>query len=55
MGKENINSKLRIASIGKVTTEAAEKLGMSCLITAQTSTYEGLSEEIINYYKLKSQ
>lgn len=55
MGKENISPNLRIASIGKVTTEAAEKMGLSCLITAETSTYEGLSEEIVNYYKLNSQ
>jgi uroporphyrinogen-III synthase len=55
MGKENISSKLRIASIGKVTTEAAEKQGLSCLITAQDSTYEGLSEEIVKYYKTISQ
>jgi uroporphyrinogen-III synthase len=51
MGKENIHPKLRIASIGKVTTQAAEKHGLKCLITAEISTYEGLSEEIVNYYK----
>jgi len=55
MGKENIHPNLRIASIGKVTTEEAEKQGLKCLITAENSTYEGLSEEIIKYYNTENQ
>jgi len=51
MGKENVNCNLRVASIGQVTTKAAEKQGLKCLITAESSTYEGLSEEIIKYYQ----
>jgi len=54
VGTEYINPELRVASIGKVTTRAAEKYGLRCMITAETSTYEGLANEIINYYKLKN-
>ena len=54
VGPEYINPELRVASIGKVTTRAAERYGLTCMITAQTSTYEGLADEIINYYKLKN-
>ena len=54
VGPEYINPELRVASIGKVTTRAAERYGLTCMITAQTSTYEGLANEIINYYKLKN-
>lgn len=50
VGPEYINPELRVASIGKVTTCAAEKYGLKCKITAETSTYEGLANEIINYY-----
>ena len=51
MGKENISPDFRIASIGQVTTQAVEKIGLKSLITSENSTYEGLSEEIVKYYK----
>ena len=47
---ENINPDLRVACIGKVTQRTAEKHGLKCVITADTSTYEGLAYEIMNYY-----
>ena len=50
VGSELMNPELRIASIGKVTTRAAEQFGLICKITAETSTYEGLANEIITYY-----
>jgi len=50
VGTEYINPELRVASIGRVTTCAAEQYGLICKITAETSTYEGLANEIINYY-----
>jgi uroporphyrinogen-III synthase len=46
----NINPDLRVACIGKITQSTAEKYGLKCLITADTSTYEGLACEILNYY-----
>ena len=54
VGPENITPELRVASIGRVTTRAAEQYGLICIITAETSTYEGLANEIINYYKFKN-
>lgn len=51
MGKENIKSDFRIASIGKVTTQAIENQGLKALITSEVSTYEGLMEEIVKYYQ----
>jgi Uroporphyrinogen-III synthase len=51
MGKENIKPDLRIASIGKVTTQAVENQGLKALITSEVSTYEGLMEEIVKYYQ----
>ncbi len=51
---EYVNRELRVASIGEVTTRAAERYGLTCMITAGTSTYEGLANEIINYYKIKN-
>lgn len=50
LGPQYVNQELRTASIGKVTTKAAEQYGLRCLVTAETSTYEGLADEIINYY-----
>jgi uroporphyrinogen-III synthase len=47
---QNINPDLRVACIGKITRQTAEKYGLKCLITAETSTYEGLAYEILNYY-----
>lgn len=49
-----MNSGLRWASIGPVTTKAAAKYGLAPLITATHSTYEGLAQDIIDYYTLKS-
>jgi uroporphyrinogen-III synthase len=50
-----INPELRVACIGKVTQHAAEQYGLKCVITANTSTYEGLATEILNYYyKIKN-
>lgn len=54
VGPENITPELRVASIGRVTTRAAEQYGLRCIITAETSTYEGMANEIINYYKFKN-
>ena len=55
LGPQYINPELRFASIGKVTTSAAEQYGLMCMITAETSTYEGLANEILNYYyKIKN-
>ncbi len=53
MGPAMISS-LRWASIGPVTTKAAAKYGLNPLITATHSTYEGLAQNIIEYYTLKS-
>jgi uroporphyrinogen-III synthase len=50
LGNEIIISSVRAASIGKVTSAAAEEYGIRCLVTAARSTYEGLAEEIVNYY-----
>ena len=52
---ENLRHTLRAASIGAVTTKAAERLGFPCLLTATRSTYEGLADEIVNYYTLNKQ
>lgn len=46
----NIHPDLRIACIGKITRLAAEKYGLKSIITASTSTYQGLAYEILNYY-----
>jgi uroporphyrinogen-III synthase len=46
-------SGLRAASIGRVTTHAAERSGITCLVTASKSTYEGLADEIVKYYTKK--
>ncbi len=50
IGPAYINREIKSASIGKVTTKAAEQHGLNCLITAETSTYEGMADEIQNYY-----
>jgi uroporphyrinogen-III synthase len=47
---QNIRSGLRVACIGKVTQRTAEQYGLKCVVTADTSTYEGLATEILNYY-----
>jgi uroporphyrinogen-III synthase len=52
LGEENITPEIRAASIGKVTTRAVEAHGLTCLVTATRSTYEGLADEIVNYYTL---
>ena len=52
IGPENVNPELRVASIGKVTTRAVEQHGLTCLVTAAKSTYEGLANEIVNYYTI---
>jgi len=55
LGSENLNPQLRLACIGNVTAKAAEQYGLKSTITAQTSTYEGLAHEIMNYYyKIKN-
>jgi len=55
LGPQNLNPELRFACIGKVTERAAEKFGLKCAITAEPSTYEGLANEILNYYyKIKN-
>lgn len=54
LSPQYLNQELRFASIGKVTTLAAEQYGLRCTITAETSTYEGLANEILNYYKTKN-
>lgn len=51
VGREKLDTNLRAASIGSVTTRALEHAGLTSMITAKTSTYEGLADEIINYYK----
>ena len=54
-GPRHMDTELRFACIGKVTESAAKKCGLSCMITAETSTYEGLAKEILNYYyKIKN-
>jgi len=53
LGNEINKSSIRAASIGKVTSAAAEQYGIRCLVTAVRSTYEGLAEEIVNYYTTK--
>ena len=53
MEKEMSVPDTRVASIGVVTTRAAMNHGMTCLVTATKSTYEGLADEIVNYYTLK--
>lgn len=50
IGRENLDPGLRFASIGEVTTRAAKQLGLNCLVTAGTSTYEGLAKAIQNFY-----
>ncbi|HBH85522.1 MAG: hypothetical protein A2X05_03280 [Bacteroidetes bacterium GWE2_41_25] len=52
IGHENINPELRVASIGKVTACAVEQHGLTCLVTSAKSTYEGLADEIVNYYTI---
>jgi len=42
---------LKIASIGATTTTAIENAGVKPLLTARQSNVEGLSEEILTYYK----
>jgi uroporphyrinogen-III synthase len=54
IGPEYLNHRLRLACIGKVTAKAATQLGLSSSVTAETSTYEGLAKEILNYYKIKN-
>ena len=54
IGPENVNPELRVASIGEVTTRAVEQHGLTCLVTAKTSTYEGMADEIVNYYTNKN-
>lgn len=55
LGPQHLNPDLRFACIGKVTKRAAEQYGLRCMITAETSTYEGLADEILNYYyKIKN-
>jgi uroporphyrinogen-III synthase len=54
MRNEMIVSETRVASIGMVTTRSAQNYGMHCLITATKSTYEGLADEIVNYYTIKN-
>jgi uroporphyrinogen-III synthase len=49
-GPDINKSGLRAASIGHVTTNAAERSGITCLLTASKSTYEGLADEIVKYY-----
>ena len=44
---------IRVASIGIVTTRTARDHGITCLVTATKSTYEGLADEIVNYYTIK--
>jgi uroporphyrinogen-III synthase len=53
LGDEISLSSIRAASIGKVTSAAAEQYGIRCLVTAARSTYEGLAEGIVNYYTTK--
>jgi uroporphyrinogen-III synthase len=50
LGNDVDGGKIRAASIGKVTSAAAEECGIRCLVTAARSTYEGLAEGIVNYY-----
>ena len=47
---KSINPDIRVACIGKTTKRTAEEYGLKCVITADTSTYEGLAYEILNYY-----
>ena len=51
-GTENI-SKVKIASIGAVTSEAIRQGNAEPLITAKTSNAEGLYKTIIDYYQTK--
>lgn len=43
--------RLKVACIGSVTASAAMKYGISSLVTAEESTYEGLVRQIELYYK----
>ena len=54
IGPRYLTPGLRFASIGEVTSRAAEQFGIRCLITSGTSTYSGLAREIQNYYKIKN-
>jgi uroporphyrinogen-III synthase len=54
IGTETLNTELRVACIGKVTTRAVTRYGIKSLVTAETSTYEGLANEILNYYKINN-
>jgi uroporphyrinogen-III synthase len=47
---EHIPLNVRVASIGSVTTAEAVRRKMNCLVTASSSTYEGLAKSITDYY-----
>ena len=51
-GTENI-SKVKMASIGEVTSEAIRQGGAEPLLTAESSNAEGLYKAIIDYYQTK--
>lgn len=52
IGKAKEGSEIRAAAIGQVTSRAAVRSGLNCLVTASVSTYEGLANEIVNYYTI---
>lgn len=55
LGPHYLDPELRFACIGRVTERAAEQYGLRCMITAKTSTYKDLANEILNYYyKIKN-
>jgi uroporphyrinogen-III synthase len=53
LGPEIENYRVRGASIGDVTAHAVKNHGFLCEITAGTSTYEGLAQEITQYFLTK--
>ncbi len=50
LGNEFKADSIKAASIGSVTSEAAGRYGIRCLVTATRSTYAGLADEIVKYY-----
>lgn len=50
-GDKTLLAKAKLASIGAITTETAEKNGLKIDIAAETSTIDGLVKAIMEYYK----
>ena len=50
LGSYEKKGSIRAAGIGKVTSKAIKQHGLSCILTAKRSTYQGLADEILKYY-----